>query len=121
VIQRQCAQARKDVEWMIHRSGVMGMLSRPTVAGLDSFFGPHEPTETPVGEIPVEMKTLNPADLAEIGADAVASVVPDSGVQEQDFLEVDGVRYRVTDVKSHIFFGQITHLELHLEREKRDG
>jgi len=27
----------------------------------------------------------------------------------------------VTDVKSHIFFGQITHLELHLEREKRDG
>jgi len=118
---RHCAQAKKDVEWMIRRSGVMGTVIRPTVDGQDSFFGPHEPTETPVGEIPVEMKTLDPADLAEIGADAVASVLPGSDVQEQDFLEVEGVRYRVTDVKPNNFFGQLTHMDLHLEREKRDG
>ena len=47
--------------------------------------------------------------------------MPDAGVQEQDFLAIGETRYRVTEVKPHNFFGKVTHLDLHLERERRDG
>jgi len=114
-------QAQKEVRWLIEQSGVTGKLTRPPASGEGSFFGPHEDSEPIVGDIPLEMQDLPPKDLTEIGADAVACVLPDSGVQEQDFLAISETRYRVTEVKPHNFFGKVTHLELHLERERRDG
>ena len=78
-------QAAKEVRWLIEQSGVTGKLSRPTKEGEDSFFGPHEESEPEVAEIPLEMQDLPPKDLTEIGADAVACVLPDAGVHEQDF------------------------------------
>jgi len=42
-------------------------------------------------------------------------------VRESDFLAIGQTRYRVTAVKPHSFFGAITHLDLHLARERRDG
>jgi len=118
---RQRHQAQTDVEWLIRQSGRTAMLSRPGMAGEGSFFGTREPTETEIGVVPIEMKELPPADLTEIGADAVASVLPDSGVQEQDFLKINTTRYRVTEVKPQNLFGAITHLDLHLELEKREA
>jgi hypothetical protein len=114
-------QAVKEVRWLIEQSGVTGKLSRPTNAGQDSFFGPHEDSEPVVRDIPLEMQDLPPKDLTEIGADAVACALPDAGVQEQDFLAIGETRYRVTAVKPHNFFGTVTHLDLHLTRERRDG
>jgi len=114
-------QAVKEVRWLIEQSGVTGTLSRPAKTGEGSFFGPHEDSEPLVGEIPLEMQDLPPKDLTEIGADAVACVLPDAGVQEQDFLAIGDTRYRVTAVKPHNFFGTVTHLDLHLTRERRDG
>jgi len=114
-------QAQKEVRWLIEQSGVTGKLSRPAKAGEGSFFGPHEDSEPLIGEIPLEMQDLPPKDLTEIGADAVACVLPDSDVQEQDFLAIGQTRYRVTAVKPHNFFGAVTHLDLHLTRERRDG
>lgn len=115
------AQAVREVSWIILQSGVIGALSRPIQAGQESFFGPHETNETTLGNIPIEMQDLPPKDLSEIGADAVACVLPDSGVQEQDFLAIGDTRYRVTAIKPHNFFGAITHLDLHLTRERRHG
>lgn len=120
-MQRQRNQAREDVRWLIMHSGITGAVTRPATTGEDSFYGTHEPQESPVGTIPVELQYLPPKDLTELGADAVASVLPDSGVLEQDFIEIAGTRYRVTEVKPHNFFGTVTHLNLHLERERRDG
>ena len=114
-------QAKREVEWLIRQSGVTGTLSRPETSAGDSFYGPHEGSEAVQGEVHVEMQDLAPKDLTEIGADAVACVLPNSGVQEQDFLTIDETRYRVTEVKPHNFFGAVTHLELHLERERRNG
>ena len=51
----------------------------------------------------------------------MASVLPDSGVQEQDFLKIGAIRYRVTEVKPQNLFGKITHFDLHLELEKREA
>jgi len=119
--ERQRRQAAGDVAWMIRQSGQTATIFRPQVAGEGSFFGPREAVEAEIGTIPVEVKDLPPADLAEIGADAVASVLPDSGVQEQDFLKIGAVRYRVTEVKPQNLFGKITHLDLHLELEKREA
>ena len=119
--ERQRRQAAEDVVWMIRQSGQTATIFRPQVAGEDSFFGPREASEIEIGSIPVEVKDLPPADLAEIGADVVASVLPDSGVLEQDFLRIGATRYRVTEVKPQNLFGQITHLDLHLELEKREA
>ena len=119
--ERQRRQTAEDVAWMIRQSGQTATIFRPQVMGADSFFGPREAAETEIGSIPVEVKDLSPKDLAEIGADAVASVLPDSGVQEQDFLKIGATRYRVTEVKPQNLFGQITHLDLHLELEKREA
>jgi len=119
--ERQRRQAAEDVAWMIRQSGQTATIFRPQVAGEDSFFGPREASEIEIGSIPVEVKDLAPKDLAEIGADAVASVLPDSGVQEQDFLRIGAIRYRVTEVKPQNLFGKITHLDLHLELEKREA
>jgi hypothetical protein len=118
---RQRRQAAGDVAWMIRQSGQTATIFRPQVAGEDSFFGPREASEIEIGSIPVEVKDLAPKDLDEIGADAVASVLPDSGVLEQDFLRIGATRYRVTEVKSQNLFGKITHLDLHLELEKREA
>lgn len=118
---RQRRQAAGDVAWLIRQSGRTATLIRPQTAAGDSFFGPRETGENDLGGIPVEVKDLSPADLTEIGADAVASVLPESGVQEQDFLVFGGQRYRVTEVKPQNLFGVVTHLDLHLEHEKREA
>ena len=120
MIERQRRQAKKDVAWMIRKSGLTAHITRPVSAGEGSFFGSHADTETVVGSIPIEMKDLPPKDLAEIGADAVASVLPGCGIEEQDFAEIQGIRYRVTNLKPQNLFGEITHLDLHLELEKRE-
>jgi len=114
-------QALKEVRWLIEQSGVTGKLTRPHAAGEGSFFGRNETGEVEAATIPLEMQDLPPKDLTEIGADAVACVLPDSGVQEQDFLAIGETRYRVTAVKPHNFFGAVTHLDLHLTRERRNG
>jgi hypothetical protein len=115
------AQAVKEVRWLIEQSGVTATLSRPMQAGQDSFYGPHEASEAVLGSIAIEMQDLPPKDLTEIGADAVACALPDSGVRESDFLAIGDARYRVTAVKPHNFFGAVTHLDLHLTRERRNG
>ena len=120
-LQRQQRQMGQDVAWLIRQSGQTAILLHPQVAGTDSFYGPHDAAETEVGVVPIEMTMLSPKDLAEIGADAVASVLPESGVQEQDMLDIGGTRYRVTEVMPYTCFGVVTHCDLHLEREHREA
>ncbi len=115
------AQAVREVRWLITQSGVTASVLRPVVAGEGTFFGPHESGLTEVGTVPVEVQSLPPKDLTELGADAVASVLPDSGIRESDFLVIGEARFRVTAVKEHNFFGAITHLDLTLTLERRYG
>ncbi len=118
---RQRRQAAADVAWMIRQSGQIATIFRPQVSEVDSFFGPREASEIEIGSIPVEVKDLAPKDLAELGADAVASVLPECRVLEQDFLMIGTKRYRVTEIKPQNLFGVVTHLDLHLELEKREA
>jgi hypothetical protein len=117
-VTRQTEQAARDVAWLIRQAETVANVTRPETAGDGSFYGSHQLSETPVGEVPIEMRDLPPKDLAELGADAVAAVLPDSGIKENDFVEVDGVRYRVSEVKPQRFFGTVTHVDLHLVRER---
>ena len=111
MLSRQTRQAAGDVAWLIRQAGTMATVTRPTPAGAGTFFGPHEASETVVGELPIEVNDLAPKDLAELGCDAVASVLPDAGVRENDFVAVAGVRYRVSEVKPQNLFGTVTHVE----------
>lgn len=121
MLSRQTRQAAGDVAWLIRQAGTSARVTRPTPAGTGSFFGPHEAAEALIGEIPIEVNDLAPKDLAELGCDAVASVLPDAGVVENDFVEVGGLRYRVSEVKPHNLFGTVTHVDLHLVMERRHG
>ena len=116
---RQTEQAARDVAWLIRQAGTVARVTRPEQAEAGSFYGSHEASETPVGEVPIEMRDLPPKDLAELGADAVAAVLPDASIEENDFVQVDGVRYRISEVKPQRFFGTVTHVDLHLVRERR--
>ncbi len=118
---RQRRQMNGDVAWLIRQSDISARVFRSDREGEDYFFGSHEPAEVEIAVIPIEIKALSPKDLAEIGADAAASVLPDSGVLESDILDIDGVRYRVSEVKPQNCFGALTHLDLHLELEKREA
>ena len=122
---RQRAQAKRDVAWLVQLSGVNATVVRPGSVGRGSFFGRRDSNETTLGPIPLGIRSLPPETLAEIGADAVASVLPGADVREGDWLDVEGenssVRYRVTEVNPQNLFGAVTHVDLHLERERRDG
>ena len=122
---RQRAQAKRDVAWLVELSGVHATVVRPGSVGGGSFFGRRDSNETTLDPIPIGIRSLPPETLAEIGADAVASVLPGADVREGDWLDVDGenssVRYRVTEVNPQNLFGAVTHVDLHLERERRDG
>ena len=118
---RQTAQAARDVAWLIRRAGTLAKVSRPTPAGSGSFYGSHEASEEVIGEVPIEMRDLPAKDLAELGCDAVAAVLPDAGIVENDFVEVADVRYRATNVTPQLFFGAVTHANLQLTRERRNG
>ena len=128
---RQRAQAKRDMEWLVKLSGVLATVVRPGSVGAGSFFGRRDSNVTTLGPIPMGIRSLPPETLAEIGADAVASVLPGADVREGDWLDVDGVgggdgdgesvRYRVTEVRPQNLFGALTHVDLHLERERRDG
>ena len=109
-----------DVRRIIEACGDIARVLRPEKQGEDSFFGPHESGETEIhAAIPCELQHLPPEEIIQQGHDSVLHVFPDTDVKENDFVEVGGVRYRVTDVVPHDCFGAVTHLELRLEKEYR--
>jgi hypothetical protein len=111
-----------DVRQIIEACGETARILRPEKSGTDSFFGPHESGEAIIASnVPCELQHLSPEAVIQKGHDAVLHVLPDAGVIENDFVEVAGVRYRVTDIVPHNCYGVITHFELRLEKEYRGG
>lgn len=116
-----CAQkAAREVRWLIEQAQTTGVLVRQATAGTDTFYGPHETTEEVVAPaLVLEMQTLPARTTTEVGADLLANVLPDSGVQEKDIIVFGDQRYRVTEVKPYNYFGTVTHLGLRLLIERR--
>ena len=107
----------RDVAELVHGEGTTCRIIRPDVAGQDDFYGPHEPSEQVIHEaLPVEFHFGSPQDLEQEGVDATADVEFEPDVVEGDFLEFEGVRYRVTDVEPRTVFGAKSHKRLILER-----
>ena len=67
----------------------------------------------------IEFLAGSPEEVTQEGADATANIAFAADVQENDFLVVDDVRYRVTNVEAHRAFGARSHKTLTLEREYR--
>ena len=111
-----------DVRRIIEACGETARILRPEKEEEDSFFGPHESGETEISAAaPCELQHLPPEAVVQQGHDSVLHVLPDADVNENDFVEVEENRYRVTDIVPHDCFGVITHLELRLEKEYRDS
>ena len=91
----------------------------PRVTG--EFYGPREGAETVIAEaLPVEFHYGRPDNLEQEGADATADVEFGADVKEGDFLELAGVRYRVTDIEPHPLYGARAYKTLVLEREYKE-
>ena len=105
-----------DVSSVIATFTETAEIIRPNMAGVGSFAGSFEPSETSMGVISLEFKQLSAEELKQIGADGMCSTPPDSGVQENDILLYQGNRYRVTELKPENCFGAVTHLTVKLER-----
>jgi len=125
-MQAAVAQVVRDVKWMIEAFRTTAIHSRRAIAGSDTFYGPRETLETTIGTIYLEFNELPPNSVSgdsmtNIGTDAIANVLPGSGVTEQDFLTVHGRKYRVIEVQTHNYFGEITHYGLKLALERRNA
>ena len=91
------------------------------VTGQDDFYGPHESSEHVISEaLPVEFHFGSPQDLEQEGVDATVDVEFAADVAEGDFLEFEGVRYRVTDMEPRTVFGARSHKRLVLERSYKE-
>ena len=110
----------EDVRELVVADETTCRVLRPVVAGEGSFNGPRETSETVVAEsLAIEFLAGSPEEITQEGADATANIAFDADVQEGDFLVVDEVRYRVTNIEPHGIFGAKSHKTLTLEREYR--
>ena len=110
----------EDVRDLIVADATTCRVLRPVVAGEGSFNGPREASETVVTEaLAIEFLAGSPEEVTQEGSDATGNVAADAEVRENDFVVVDDVRYRVTNVEAHRAFGARSHKTLTLEREYR--
>ena len=118
---RDKRRIESDVADLVRGEGAFCRITRPNVSGGDDFYGPHEPSETVIAEsLAVEFFFGRPEDIEQEGVDATADVTFEADVIENDFLEFEGVLYRVTNVEPHTVFGAQSHKHLILEREYKE-
>ena len=110
-----------DIKTIIESTGETAKVLRPSVAQNDSFYGERISDLTEIaGSIPCESQDLSPDDIQMKNHDLIMNVLPDADVTEDDFIVSKGFKYRVSDIITHNCFGCITHLELKLEKDKRN-
>ena len=120
ITDREKRVIEREVGDLVKAEATTCRITRPAVAGQEDFYGPHEPSEQVVSEaLPIEFHFGSPQDLEQEGVDATADVEFAADVAEGDFLEFEGVRYRLTDVEPRTVFGAQSHRTLILEREYR--
>lgn len=102
---------KSEAERLIRSFKTSAVLSRPgaAVRRIDGLL--HGPEQT-VGTIPIKMNWQSASKLVDLGCDAKATVLPDSGVQEEDFLTVNGHRYRVANLQPRIIGGDVVSIDL---------
>lgn len=112
--------AARYVGTLIEKSLYTAKITRASMS--ESYYGPVEGTETVIAAAaPVDLKFADEKSISETGLSAYASFKHDSGVAENDKVEINGKRYRITAVKPKEFFGAVTHLECHLELERKSA
>ena len=121
VTDREKRVIERDMNDLVKAEATTCKVTRPAVAGTGEFYGPREGAETVVAEaLPVEFHYGRPDNLEQEGADATADVEFGADVKEGDFLELAGVRYRVTDIERHPLYGARAYKTLVLEREYKE-
>jgi hypothetical protein len=121
VTDREKRVIERDMDGLVKAEGTTCKITRPSATGTGEFYGPREGAETVIAEaLPVEFHYGRPDNLEQEGADATADVEFGSDVKEGDFLEYQGVRFRVTDVDPHTLYGARAYTTLVLEREYKE-
>ncbi len=121
ITDREKRVIEREITGLVKAEGTTCRITRPAVAGTGEFYGPREGAETVIAEaLPVEFHYGRPDNLEQEGADATGDVEFGADVKEGDFLELAGVRYRVTDIEPHPLYGARAYKTLVLEREYKE-
>jgi hypothetical protein len=121
ITDREKRVIEREITGLVKAEGTTCRITRPSVAGTGEFYGPREGAETVIAEaLPVEFHYGRPDNLEQEGADATGDVEFGADVKEGDFLELAGVRYRVTDIEPHPLYGARAYKTLVLEREYKE-
>ncbi len=107
------AQSARDVRQLILAADTEAAVTR-CVPG-ENLFGHEDETFAPIGTIAIELNRTPPPQL-QATVDAVASILPEVDVKEEDRLEVPGEAYRVQTIVEESLFGIVTHRTLQLVR-----
>lgn len=107
----ECASAVSDVRAMICSSGQMAAVLRRDVG--ENLFGHDAEPFNEVGTLPLELNRTPPEDLPG-DIDALASVLPEADVQDEDRLTLEGKTYRIQTIVEERLFGVVTHKSLRL-------
>jgi hypothetical protein len=103
---RERAQAVADVARLIHASGQTAVVQR-IVPG-ERLYGSDDATYSDLAKIPLEFNENPPEELSD-KIDAVANVLPNANVLEEDRLVIDSGTYKIQSVEPVHFFGAVTH------------
>ena len=121
ITEREKRVIETDLTDLVRAEETTCKITRPAISGTGEFYGPREGAETLIADaLPVEFHYGSPDNLEQEGADATADVEAGSDVKEGDFLEYQGVRFRVTDVEPHTLYGARAYTTLVLEREYKE-
>ena len=121
ITDREKRVIERETTGLVKAEGTTCRITRPAVAGTGEFYGPREGAQIVIAEaLPVEFHYGRPDNLEQEGADATADVEFGADAKEGDFMEFEGVRYRVTDVEPHTLYGARAYKTLVLEREYKE-
>lgn len=121
VTDREKRVIEREITGLVKAEGTTCRITRPAVTGTGEFYGPREGAETVIAEaLPVEFHYGRPDNLEQEGADATSDVEFGADVKEGDFVEFEGVRYRVTDIEPHPLYGAQAYKTLCLTREYKE-
>ena len=109
------------VSEIIQSFGDTMTIRRSAAAQVNSFSGAKTLPAILVGVFAVEIKTLSPQSLTELGADLVIQCAGDVDIREGDLAQIDNRHFIVSHIDPQKLIGVVTHVEVNLEKDVMYG
>jgi len=110
-----------DMEHLLSSFGKAMTVFRSVGVNQGSFSGSILTSEVLVNQAAIEEKMLSPKSLTDGGADRMVCCGGQTDIREGDRVEIEGISFLVSHINPQNVFGVVTHLEVMLEQDRRNG